>query len=280
MNPDARRPLEPDVAAFERDLDRFVKTFYPWSVGLEAGEPAVEFADPATELVTRAAQLLTGRMLRRVDVTNAKTWRAAARESLHGKKIYEALRAEMGGALGTRYDDLLLTNVQLLKRLPAQLEQRATSFIAREQRRGRRASAIENELRAKLPQVARSQVKMLARTAVGRAETAFTQARAERLGLAWYEWATSEDRRVRLSHRKMDKVLVAWNDPPSPEALIGETSKLGRYAPGTIYNCRCLALPLIDLNEVRWPHKVYSHGRIEYVHRAQFERWIKLPEAA
>ncbi len=280
MNPDVRQPIERDVRQFERDIDGFLETFFPWSVGLEAGEPAVEFADPATELVTRAAQLLTGRMLRRVDVTNAKTWRAAARESLHGRKIYQALRSEMGGALGTRVDELLHANVQLLRRLPVTLERRAQAFIAREQRRGQRASSTVKVLEQKLPQLARSQAKMLARTSVGRAETALTRARAERLGLDWYEWVTSEDQRVRPSHNKMDRVLVAWTDPPSPEQLVGEPSSFGRYAPGTVPYCRCLALPLIDLDEVRWPHKVYANGRIEYVNRAQFERWIRVPEAA
>jgi SPP1 gp7 family putative phage head morphogenesis protein len=280
MNRDARQPVERAFRQYQRDLEAFLNKFFPWSIETSGGEPTVVFAEPVEEFVASAAEMMARRMLTRVDATNVNTWRAAARQSLHGKQIYQALKAEMGSGVGTRFDELLRANVQLLRRLPARLEARAQAYVAREQLRGTRAATIQKTLEKQLPQLTRSQATMLARTAVGRAETALTRTRAERLGLDWYEWATSEDQRVRPSHKEMDHVLVAWTDPPSPEQLIGEPSTLGHYHPGVAWYCRCLALPLIDLDEVRWPHKVYAHGHIEYVNRAQFERWIRVPSAA
>ena len=134
--------------------------------------------------------------------------------------------------------------------------------------------------REKVPGLAKSRIRTIARTEVGKAETAFTQARSERPGIRWYEWATSEDQRVRPSHRKLATVLEAWSDPPAPEQLAGERSKLGHYHTGCAPNCCCITLPLMSLDEVRWPHKVYSHGRIEYAGRAEFERWSRVPQAA
>ena len=153
-------------------------------------------------------------------------------------------------------------------------------FTAAEQRRGQRADAIAAKLRQKLPQMAQNRVQLIARTEVAKADTAVTQARAERLGLAWYDWTTSKDQRVRQAHAHLESVLVAWSDAPAPEQLVGERSKLGHYHAGGAPNCRCLALPLISLDEIKWPHKVYSHGHIELVSRTQFEKWIRIPEVA
>jgi uncharacterized protein with gpF-like domain len=69
----------------------------------------------------------------------------------------------------------------------------------------------------------------------------------------------------------MDKVLVRWSDPPSPEALDGEKS-YGKYHAGEIFNCRCFPEPVIDFDDVTWPHKVYSGGQIQMMTLAQFKQ--------
>lgn len=280
MNPNSnlRAPLTPVQRRIELDLARFLREFFRWSVSGSV-EPLLVIA-PSEERLAEAAQVIAQRMIGGVLVQNAQTWRAAASASLHGKRIYQALQTEMSSSVGLRVDELIAQNAKLIRRLPETLNARAQAFIGGEQRRGARASTIAAELQNKLPQLAYTQAKLLARTEVGRAETALTQARAERLGLNWYEWKTSEDQRVRVSHRKMDTVLVNWNDPPSPEALAQEKSYFGKYHPGTVFNCRCLALPLVSLDEVAWPHRVYAGGRIERVSRAQFEKWNRTAQAA
>ncbi len=279
MDSGSRQPVTRQTNRLISDLEAFVDEFFPFEIA-SGLEPELLLPDLEEQLVEKAAQSIASRMVSGVAVQNAQTWRAAARQSLHGRRIYEALRYEMGSPVGVRVDELIAENMRLIRKLPESIERKAQSFIAGEQRRGRRASAIAEDLRRKLPQAAQSSIRMLARTEVGRAETALTRARAERLGLNWYEWATSDDKRVRPAHRLMASVLVSWTDPPSPEQLAHVANRLGRYHPGAVYNCRCLALPLIDLDEVRWPHKVYAHGHIEYVHRAQFERWVSVPGAA
>ena len=77
------------------------------------------------------------------------------------------------------------------------------------------------------------------------------------------------------SHRPLDGVLVNWHDPPSPEALAREKSYFGKYHPGTVFNCRYLALPLVSLDEVRFPARVYTGGRIKRVSRTRFEKWAQ-----
>ena len=68
----------------------------------------------------------------------------------------------------------------------------------------------------------------------------------------------------------MEGVLVCWNDPPSPEKLINEKF-VGYYHAGEIYNCRCYPQPIVKLNFVKWPAKVYYQGKIQRMSRKQFE---------
>jgi len=68
----------------------------------------------------------------------------------------------------------------------------------------------------------------------------------------------------------MDQVLVAWDNPASPETLDGAKRSYGHYHPGETYNCRCYARPLIRIDDVSWPHKVYHNGSIVMMRKADF----------
>jgi len=70
----------------------------------------------------------------------------------------------------------------------------------------------------------------------------------------------------------MDEVLIKWSDAPSPEALIGVKSSLGKYHAGDCPNCRCYPEPVVNLDNIQWPAKVYSNGAITMMTRVQFER--------
>jgi hypothetical protein len=67
----------------------------------------------------------------------------------------------------------------------------------------------------------------------------------------------------------MEGVIVFWREPPSPELLVDEKS-VGYYHAGEVFNCRCYPEVLISLNDVQWPHKVYSSGRIQTMTKNQF----------
>lgn len=71
----------------------------------------------------------------------------------------------------------------------------------------------------------------------------------------------------------MEGVLVNWNEPPSPEALAGEKS-VGNYHAGNIWNCRCYPEPLIEIDDISWPHKVYTNGKIQTMGKMQFEQMM------
>lgn len=224
-------------------------------------------------------------MARQMAHENAKSWRTAAMKSTRARQIYQALQAELRhGELDTEINRIAARNAELITSLPGEISRRVTSEAARIRQAGGRAAEVSREIRSlsqTLAQsLAKSRIQLIARTEISRAETDLTRARAEKIGIDWYVWQTSEDQRVRTSHRNMDQVLVAWNDPPQPEELVGEKSKLGHYHCGQAPNCRCVSLPLADLDEVKWPAKVYRMGRIDRMSRAEFTRVIGAKIAA
>lgn len=273
------RPVRRLLRDYIRDLDALVDDLLPASLTPEAVLSRLD-AITRTEAFSEAANAIAKRMVTGVAVNNAKSWRAAARKSTRSREIYSALRDELNGPVGFKVQQMIRENAQQIRSIPPHLAERTTKYISQREMQGARAEVIEKELRGKLPGLAKSKVRLIARTEVGKSETAITRARAENIGLNYFQWQTAEDGRVRKSHRHLDQVLVAWGDLPQPEALIGEKSTLGKGAPGEFPNCRCVALPLVSLDEIKWPARVYTSGRIVRMTRAEFARRNSLPIAA
>lgn len=207
------------------------------------------------------------RMVTGLLVHNSRTWRQAARESMKGGVFYQALQNEMRGSVGGRVRALVQQNASLISTLPYEIAEQVTRAIARRAQQGERAAPI-----GLLSGIARSRAQLIARTETSKATTALTQARSEYLGIQWYVWRTSEDQRVRKSHRLMEGVLINWTDPPSPEKLFHEKNPPAPYQAGNIYNCRCYPEPLMRLDQVSWPHRVYMGGVIRMMTLAKFKQ--------
>lgn len=212
---------------------------------------------------------LASDMITMVRVSNARSWREAATKASKGRYIYSMLKSELKGDLGTRLDTLIQSNAAYISTLPESIAKRTTAFVQREQMKGRRSTDIMQDIQPYMQHLKRFEVQRIARTEVAKADTAITRVRAQSIGLNWYQWETSKDARVRPSHKKMQGVLVCWDDPPSPELLARETS-VGRYHAGEIYNCRCPALPITSLADIRWPARVYRNGSLKMLTRSQF----------
>jgi hypothetical protein len=223
------------------------------------------------EFLARYAEQAALRMITALYFAGARTWREAARASGKTALMYQALQREMRGPVGARVRELVRENARLIGSFPQSVASAVAARAAAQQQAGGRAS----ELAARsslLRRAARWRARLVARTEVSKASTALTQARSEALGLPWYVWETSQDQRVRASHRKMQGVLVAWADPPSPELLVGEKGEGHYYNAGDIYNCRCYPAPLVRLDQISWPHRVYRDGAVRYMTLSQFKR--------
>jgi SPP1 gp7 family putative phage head morphogenesis protein len=228
--------------------------------------------------VADAAAYIAGQMVNWVNVKNAQTWREAAMRAQRGQMIYRLLQRELRGVIGDRVRDLVRENATLITRIPNEIAERLTADIAKAQQAGERPEAIEKYMRTMFPRMTKNRIRLIARTESMKASTALTQARSEELELPAYVWMTSHDSRVRDSHRNMDGVIVLWRDPPSPEALIGERSTLGHYHVGDCPNCRCTPIVILTLDDVQFPARVYSYGRIKYMMMDEFSRLTRIRE--
>ena len=228
------RRLELD---YQRILNKLMRE---WLERLPAGTSLEDLFAILTDRekgpLAQAERIARG-MVTAVATGNSISWRAAAAKSMQGRRIYDLLRREMDGPVGARMRQLVSEHARLIRTMPQDLAQDVGSQIATRQMRGERAEVIAKDIRARFPSITRSRIATLARTQVSSTATAISEARAEHLGLTAYEWLSSEDARVRPSHRKMDRVIVLWSDPPAPEALIGQRSRLGHYNAGECPNC-------------------------------------------
>lgn len=258
---------------YRMEIDRLMREYLSFPTTATLGEinaRLVEFAH-AQNFFAAFGQKMAKRMITQVAVSNALSWRQAASQSSNGRIIYQMLRAETSSSnvVGMHINKLVEDNATLIKSVPQNVAAQLTKFIQDQQIKGLRSEAIAKMIAPKCKHLRRYEVARLARTEVAKADTAITRARAQSIGLNWYQWHTSQDARVRDSHRKMNLVLVNWNDPPSPESLVGEKSE-GHYHAGNIWNCRCPAIPITSLADISFPVKVYTNNSIRRLSRKQF----------
>lgn len=214
------------------------------------------------------------RMVTPLAARNYETWRKAARVSTRSHFLYTVLMEELKQGIKKDIDLQVISNAALIKTLPSDTAQKVVRDIEEYALSGLRAEEIEKLIQDKTRQHSRASARLIARTEVSKTTSALTKARSEDLGLRWYVWRTMEDGdRVRKSHRIMNDVLVSWNNPPSPELLVKEKD-VGRYHAGNIWNCRCYSEPLIDIDDITWPHKVYINGSIQKMSKARFSLLI------
>ena len=201
------------------------------------------------------------------------TWRTAAQRAGRGSDIYMAIEKELSNnGIYDAFINQVRENAALIKSFPIGEAEELTGYIQSETMKGRRASDIAGELRKFFDDRSQAKMNLIARTETSKTQTALTRARAERLNLPWYVWRTSDDSRVRSSHDHMDGVLIRWDDPPRPEALVGEEKPPPPYHAGNIYNCRCYPEPVVDIGFLTFPMRVYHDGRIQKMTRSHFER--------
>lgn len=82
-------------------------------------------------------------------------------------------------------------------------------------------------------EVSESRAELIARDQTLKLNGAITESRQKSAGVTQYVWSTSQDERVRPSHKVLEGTLQDWNVPPPPGH------------PGKDFQCRCVAIPYI-----------------------------------
>lgn len=184
-------------------------------------------------VITPWAEATAGRMLAEVSRRDELAWAAAA------KTMRRALREEIRNTpLGDVLRGLLRSQVNLISSLPLDAAQRVHDLTLEGIADAKRFDEIVPMILAS-GDVTVSRANLIARTETARTASALTQTRAEYVGSEYFQWLTAKDRDVRPLHKKLEGTVHRWDDPP----IAGENGE--RALPGMIFNCRCVAIPLI-----------------------------------
>ena len=137
------------------------------------------------------------------------------------------------GALNTS----VTNNVALIKDMPQTQIDRIQSIVMEGVDGGHDFFSIKKQLR-KIDGISERRARVIARDQVAKLNGNLNRIRQDDLGITHYIWRTSEDERVRESHRANNGLRFAWDSPPA------ETGH-----PGEDIQCRCTADP--DLRGMR-----------------------------
>lgn len=211
------------------------------------------------------------RMLNSTNRDVYKTWRDAVLGNTKGRLLYAARQKEIEESVYQYLKQLNDENVFYIKSQPIDIAQRIVELANQYTQEGKRPEEIRSILQKLYPNMTKVKSTLIARTEASKAANNLVQVRAQNMGLNWYIWKTAKDQRVRDSHKHMDNIIVNFNNPPSPEKLIGKKSQ-GEYNAGNFPNCRCYSSIIVNLDLIKFPHKVYYNGSIVNMTRSQFER--------
>lgn len=219
-----------------------------------------------TRLYVETAHEAARQMATMMAAGQRATWRLAAKESGQGRRVYQALlRETKSPAIAQAINEIVTQNSRLIKTVPHDIANEFSHLAQKRWVQGVRPDEITLEMNARVTRLKEYEARRIARTESAKASSALVQARSEALNLDFYIWRTARDGdRVRDSHQIMEGVICRWSEAPNPEAMAGEKSH-GAYHPGGIFNCRCIALPILALEDISFPCKVHKGGTIHHV---------------
>jgi len=214
-----------------KQIDHIVRGMAPNGV-VDNIDQLVRSLRQYSETIGPWARSVAARMLQEIARRDADMWKQMSNEM--GRDLQFMIEnAPIGHAMAVALNE----QVTLIKSLPLEAAQRVHDLTILGLSDSTRAKDIANEIMSS-GQVARSRATLIARTEVGRTATELTKTRAEAAGITHYIWRTSGDSDVRLSHKKMNGQVVAFNKMPTLSD--GTTCHAG-----AIYNCRCYPEPII-----------------------------------
>ncbi|MCX2699245.1 phage head morphogenesis protein [Ochrobactrum chromiisoli] len=224
----AERAYQSQLLKVARNVDEIVRRFS----GLPDSADKIAAALERYALAVQPwATSVASRMVAEIDARDKATWRTVS------ETISKGLRDELRNApTGKVVQALIDEQVTLIKSLPLEAAQRVQGLALEAVIGGGRSDDIVSAI-MKTGDVTKSRAKMIARTEIGRASEALTEARAVGIGSEGYIWRTAKDSDVRHSHKMMEGKFVAWVSPPTLDGLTGHA--------GAVPNCRCYTEPVL-----------------------------------
>lgn len=183
------------------------------------------------------AEMVGKKMFSQVEQEEWDQWKSVSAE------ISAGLRDVVGNTpVGAVAQDIVYRQIQLMKSLPLEAAERVREIQSRALQaviNGERPEQLY-EMIMQSGDVTAGRARMIARTEIGRATGALTQARALAVGSEGYWWRI-EGAGTRDSHRRMKDKFVRWDNPPTLDGMTGHA--------GCLPNCKCW--PEVQIPEPR-----------------------------
>lgn len=134
-------------------------------------------------------------------------------------------------------------NSRLITSIQANLLDDVAGVTQRGMSAGKSINDISKEIKDRYG-VTKSRARTIARTEVGKLNGNLTKLRNEELGIRTYTWVTSNDERVRDSHKALNGMLCKWDDDTvysddNGKSWKRRSGKMFIGKPGDDINCRC-----------------------------------------
>ena len=128
-------------------------------------------------------------------------------------------------------ESFIKEHTQLIKSVRTEHLDKIALALGRGIREGRLQRDLEKDIRT-VTGMSKRRSQLIARNAPLQYSGALTKYHQINAGIKNYRWQTSQDERVRDSHRSRNSVVYSWNDPgPHPRSEV---------------NCRCDAVPVLE----------------------------------
>ncbi len=212
-----------------------------------------------TARLSRAIQKLANMsildMARRLSFGMVK--RANEQNKSQTQKAYKAafgidLAGMLGdGAVKERLENAVKENVDLIQSIQTDFINDIGEKVFSNLTNGGRYENLVSLIRER-GQVTQNRAKFIARDQTAKLNSALTETRQKALGLDLYEWGGAGDERERATHVVLNGKTCKYSDPTVYSDDGGKTwkkrSNIKGYegAPGTDYQCRCVALPKVS----------------------------------
>lgn len=128
-------------------------------------------------------------------------------------------------------------NVGLIRSIDARYFSEIEGLVMDAIANGTRVEQLSRDIRARYG-VSQSRARLIARDQVGKVVGQLTRRRQQAAGVEQAQWSTSQDERVRKTHREVNGRVY---DLDGPGVLVGGK----RLFPGQDYQCRCSSIPVL-----------------------------------
>lgn len=137
-------------------------------------------------------------------------------------------------------------NVDLISSIPQNSLEKMKNIVLEGYLEGKPSKTVIKEIQNSYS-VDKRKACFIARDQLAKLNSNITQHQHRDAGVSKYRWSTSMDSRVREGHKSLNGKEFSWDEPPIVD------KKGRRCHPGEDYECRCVAIPVFDLDTIDLP---------------------------